>query len=328
MPAAIQAATTIAPVRSSEASSEPSDDAGGQAPADPAPRVLRLAQPDHERRQQRPERGCRRSAPCRPATCRTAAARARSRSRAPPGRSSGRTAAISAKLATSTSPSQTSGKPRGPPSARIHVITAAARTPAATGYDHELIAYSMPTARPAASASGDRAPEQVAARAAQRHLHRERQREHGERQRQHVRVQVAEQERERRELVDRVRDHPRRVEPGVVVGRVVGADPRPDAREVAEDRHQRRGDQPGEHRPAARRARPAPRAPRPTACPRTRRPRSPSGRSARPRPAGSRRPARARAARSATPGPRGRGSSSSATRRSSTGRAAGSARTR
>ena len=59
---------------------------------------------------------------------------------------------ISTKLATSTSPSQTSGKPRGPP-LRSHTTTAAASTPAATGYDHELIAYSIPTASAAANAS-------------------------------------------------------------------------------------------------------------------------------------------------------------------------------
>ena len=74
---------------------------------------------------------------------------------------------------------------------------ATTRIPAATGYDHELIAYSAPIARPVASASAHRAPHDVAARAGERDLQREGQREHGERQRQHVGVQVAEDERER-----------------------------------------------------------------------------------------------------------------------------------
>jgi hypothetical protein len=46
---------------------------------------------------------------------------------------------ISTTLATSTSSSHTSGYPRRPPP-RMYVITDATSTPAATGYDHELIA--------------------------------------------------------------------------------------------------------------------------------------------------------------------------------------------
>src|SRR4051794_9451699 len=57
-------------------------------------------------------------------------------------------------LATSTSTSQTTANPRrSGPTPRSHTITAATSTPAATGYDHELIAYSAPTASPQASAS-------------------------------------------------------------------------------------------------------------------------------------------------------------------------------
>ena len=159
----------------------------------------------------------------------------------------------STKLATSTSPSQTSGNPRGPP-LRSHTTTAAASTPAATGIRPRVDRVQHPDGERGRERLRHRAPQQVAARPGQRHLHRERQRQHGERQRQHVRVQVAEQERERRELVDRVRDHARRREPVVVAGRIGGAQPRAHAGQVAEDRHQRGRHEPREHRPAARRA--------------------------------------------------------------------------